>query len=152
MGAAFFYHLTRSPIEATLPMLLSKSLQAGWRVVVRGSSAARMEWIDAKLWLGSDESFLPHGLSGGPFDAEQPILLTTKEDNPNGAVCLMAIDGAGVSAAECSNAERVCVVFDGNDAKALNRAREQWKELTEAGVSAQYWSEETGHWEKKAEK
>ena len=31
MGAAYFYHLTRQPLEATLPMLLEKSLGAGWR-------------------------------------------------------------------------------------------------------------------------
>ena len=29
MGAAYFYHLTRQPLEATLPMLLEKSLGAG---------------------------------------------------------------------------------------------------------------------------
>ena len=31
-------------------------------------------------------------------------------------------------------------------------ARVQWKTLTDAGCSAQYWSEESGRWEKKAEK
>lgn len=48
--------------------------------------------------------------------------------------------------------ERVCVLFDGNDDLALNRARGQWKALTDAGCAAQYWSEESGRWEKKAEK
>ena len=36
MGAAYFYHLTRAPLEVTLPMLLGKAQQAGWRVAVRG--------------------------------------------------------------------------------------------------------------------
>jgi DNA polymerase-3 subunit chi len=48
--------------------------------------------------------------------------------------------------------ERVSILFDGNDDTALARAREQWKALTEAGCSAQYWSQESGHWEKKAER
>ena len=42
MGAARFYHLTRSPVEAALPMLIGKSLEAGWRVAVRGLDEARM--------------------------------------------------------------------------------------------------------------
>ena len=41
MGAAFFYHLTRTPLESTLAMLLGKSLAAGWRVAVRGCETER---------------------------------------------------------------------------------------------------------------
>lgn len=151
MGAALFYHLTRSPLEAALPLLLAKSLQAGWPVVVRGTEAARMEWLDEVLWRGGDESFLPHGLAGGRHDADQPILLTTAREAPNGAACLMAVDGAEVTAEDCAGAERVCILFDGNDPVALDRARGQWKALTGAGVVAQYWSEESGRWQKKAE-
>ena len=94
MGAAYFYHLTQRPLEATLPVLLEKSLSAGWRVVVRGTSPGRMDWLDQRLWLGPEEGFLPHGLSGGPHDALQPVLLTTGAAMPNDASCLMAVDGA----------------------------------------------------------
>ena len=97
MGAAFFYHLTQRPLEATLPMLLTKALQAGWRVAVRGRDAGQMAWLDEKLWLGPEDGFLPHGLAGGAHEADQPVLLTTQEAPPNGAVCLMAVDGAGVT-------------------------------------------------------
>ncbi|MEX0309832.1 MAG: DNA polymerase III subunit chi [Tateyamaria sp.] len=150
MGAAYFYHLTRRPLEDTLTMLLGKALDAGWRVAVRGPDAARLGWVDDKLWLGTDEGFLPHGLAGGPHDADQPVLLTTGEAG-NGATCVMAIDGAPVSADEVNALDRVCVLFDGNDADALDVARGQWKTLKDAGVAAQYWSEESGRWEKKAE-
>ncbi|SPH18051.1 hypothetical protein DEA8626_01581 [Defluviimonas aquaemixtae] len=151
MGQVFFYHLTRSPLETTLPMLLSKSLQAGWHVVVRGRDADRLTWLDQKLWTGSEEAFLPHGIAEGAHDALQPILLTTGEEMPNGAQCLMSVDGAGVAIEECARLERVCVIFDGNDATALDHARGQWKALTQAGAVAQYWSEAGGRWEKKAE-
>ncbi|OYX45690.1 MAG: DNA polymerase III subunit chi [Rhodobacterales bacterium 32-67-9] len=151
MGAALFYHLTRSPLEATLPLLLAKSLQAGWHVVVRGTDAARLDWLDQKLWQGGDESFLPHGVAGGRHDADQPILLTTGTGIPNGAQCLMAVDGAEVTAGDCAGLERVCILFDGNDPAALDQARGQWKALTGAGITAQYWSEEGGGWQKKAE-
>ena len=152
MGAAYFYHLTRRPLEATLPMLLGKAQQAGWRVAVRGTTPARMEWLDEKLWLGPEEGFLPHGLATAPHAARQPILLTTDADSPNDPHCIMTIDGAGVAADEVQRLDRVCVLFDGNDEAALQTARGQWKALTDAGCSAQYWSEESGRWEKKAEK
>ncbi len=150
MGAAYFYHLTRTPLEATLPMLIGKALDAGWRVAVRGVSAERMEWLDQKLWLGHEEGFLPHGLAGGEFDADQPVLLTTGAAS-NNAVCVMTVDGAGVAVEEVQALERVCILFDGNDPEAVETARGQWRSLTEAGCSAQYWSQENGSWQKKAE-
>lgn len=151
MGAVFFYHLTRRPLEATLPMLLGKAREAGWRVAVRGTAPDRLSWLDEKLWLGAEEDFLPHGLAGGPHDARQPILLTAAPETPNDPQCLMAIDGADVLPAEVQALERACILFDGNDEAALQHARTQWKALTDAGCSAQYWSEESGRWEKKAE-
>ena len=48
MGKAMFYHLTRSPVEVALPMLLHRSLAAGWRVVVRGGDETRLRWLDEK--------------------------------------------------------------------------------------------------------
>ncbi|SHH77329.1 DNA polymerase III subunit chi [Marivita hallyeonensis] len=151
MGAAYFYHLTNKPLEATLPMLLGKALDVGWRVAVRGTDAARMEWLDQKLWLGPEEGFLPHGLAGGPHDAMQPVLLTTEHAAANDPQCLMTVDGAEVEADDVNALDRVCVLFDGNDPAAVEVARTQWRNLTGAGCSAQYWSEESGRWEKKAE-
>jgi len=137
-------------MEATLPILLGKARQAGWRIAVRGTDQARLSWLDEKLWLGPEESFLAHGIAGSDHDADQPILLTTG-DAVNDAVCLMAVDGAEVSSDEVNALERVCILFDGNDDAALSAARTQWKTLTAAGCSAQYWSEDSGRWEKKAE-
>lgn len=151
MGAAYFYHLTRSPLEVTLPMLLGKARSAGWRIAVRGTSEERMNWLDDKLWVSSGDDFLPHAKAGGEFDADQPVLLTLSSDCPNGAQCLMTMDGAEVAPDEVEAMDRVCVLFDGNDANALQKARTQWKLLTEAGCEAQYWSQADGGWAKKAE-
>ncbi|CUH48021.1 DNA polymerase III subunit chi [Ruegeria atlantica] len=151
MGAVYFYHLTRQPLEHTLPVLLDKARQAGWKIAVRGSDPARMDWLDEKLWQGPEEGFLPHGRAGGPHDAAQPILLTTEAQAANDASCVMAVDGAAVDPDEIKKLDRVCILFDGNDAEAVQHARGQWKALTGAGCSAQYWSEESGRWEKKAE-
>ena len=151
MGAAFFYHLTHRRLEDALPALLGLSLKAGWKVAVRGPDQGRLDWLDQKLWLGPEDGFLPHGLAGGPHDALQPILLTTAAA-ANDPQCLMSVDGAQVSPQEVQAMERVCILFDGGDPDAVQQARVQWKTLTDAGCSAQYWSEESGRWEKKAEK
>ncbi len=151
MGAVYFYHLTRQPLEQTLSVLLDKARQAGWRIAVRGTDPARMDCLDEKLWLGPEDGFLPHGREGGPHDVAQPILLTTTADAANDPSCVMAVDGAPVEADEVAALERVCILFDGNDEQAVQHARGQWKALTAAGCSAQYWSEASGRWEKKAE-
>jgi DNA polymerase III subunit chi len=151
MGEAYFYHLTRSPLEATLPMLLAKARGAGWRVLVRGREAAHLDWLNDRLWLGAEDGFLAHGLAGGEHDADQPILLTLARGNPNRATCLMAVDGAEVDPGEVGDMARVCILFDGNDAGALESARGQWKALTGAGCAAQYWAQDGGKWVKKAE-
>ncbi|MFV2052998.1 DNA polymerase III subunit chi [Aliiroseovarius sp. YM-037] len=152
MGAAFFYHLTDSPLEVTLPMLLGKARQAGWRVAVRATSEDRCKWLDQRLWLGPEDGFLPHGCAGTGFDADQPILLTTRAELPNTPACLMTVDGAEISADEVNGMERCCVLFDGNDDAAVQNARTQWKALTDAGCSAEYWAQSGGRWEKKAER
>ena len=151
MGNALFYHLTRQPLEVTLPMLLEKSLGAGWRVLVRGVDDARMDWLDKKLWLDPADGFLAHGRAGGEHDARQPVLLTTGAEAPNTPDCIMAVDGAPVSADDVAAVARVCILFDGNDPVALEGARGQWRALTAAGCAAKYWSQESGSWQKKAE-
>ena len=158
MGNALFYHLTRSPAESLLPVLIGKSLAAGWHVELRGTDPARMERLDLHLWQG--DGFLPHGLAGGPHDARQPVLLTVAgqavvgqaaggQGAANNPACLMALDGAEVAPAECAALERACIIFDGGDAAAMAQARDRWRLLTQAGIAAEYWSEESGRWERK---
>ena len=152
MGEAFFYHMTRSPLEETLPVLLGKALEAGWRVALRARDGDRLDRLDQRLWLGPEEGFLPHGRAGGPHDADQPVLLTCGTERPNGADCLICVDGAEITADEVGEATRAMVLFDGNDAVAVDTARGQWRALTGAGAKAKYWSQESGRWEMKAER
>jgi DNA polymerase-3 subunit chi len=155
MGAVYFYRLTESPPEAVLAMLLGKALQAGWRVELRGTDPARLTQLDEHLWTGAENvlgGFLPHGLAGGPGDDDQPVLLTTSSDLAPITTCLMAIDGAAPTPGEVQALERCCIVFDGNDEAALAVARGQWKSLTDAGCSAQFWAQAGGRWTLQAEK
>ena len=152
MGSALFYHLTQSPAETLVPTIIDRALATGWRVAIKSTARQRLEWLDEKLWLGPEDGFLPHGIAGGPHDADQPVLLTLDDHFPNAAACLIAVDGAQVAPAVALALDRVCILFDGNDPAAVEAARGQWRDLTGAGVPAQYWSEASGRWEKKSEK
>ncbi|GFE64057.1 DNA polymerase III subunit chi [Litoreibacter roseus] len=149
MSEVFFYHLTRQPLDAILPTLLNKARGAGWRVAVRGVSADRMAWLDEKLW--AVEGFLPHAQAGGPFDGEQPILLTTEASAANSPECIVSVDGADLAPEDIRAVTRAMILFDGNDPDAVAHARTQWKAVTEAKIAAKYWSQDSGDWQMKSE-
>jgi DNA polymerase III subunit chi len=151
MGVVMFFQLLRSAPADTLAVNLPRALKQGWQVMIRGTDPAALDRLDGQLWLtGGEDSFLPHGLAGGPQDAVQPVLLGTGAP-VNGAKVLALVDGAEATDAEITAMERVWVLFDGNDETRLQAARAQWKAMTSAGHAAQYWSEESGRWEKKAD-
>ncbi len=116
MAEVLFYQLTASPLEASLPDLLERSLARGWRVVLRCGSEAGLAALDAMLWTYRDDAFLPHGTAAAGQGAEQPVYLTLGEENPNGANVLMLVDGARAAPAEMAGFERTCLIFDGHDA------------------------------------
>ena len=150
MGDVYFYHLTRSPMAATVTDLLGKCLANDWRVVVQGQNFPVMQALDTHLWKGPSDAFLPHGLSNGKTDDDQPVLLTVDPANYDTRQVLMVVDDAPFDAADAQHLERVCILFDGNNPQSVDIARAKWKAVSEAGVSAQYWSQESGNWQKKA--
>lgn len=151
MAVAVFYHLTGSSVAQTAAVILPRALAADWRVMVRGRDQAALAALDLALWLEGEDSFVPHGLAGQAHDADQPVLLGQGAIG-NAARALMLLDGAETGAEEARDLERVWVLFDGYDEVAVQGARGLWTRLTGAGMAAQYWSEESGRWEKKTEK
>jgi DNA polymerase-3 subunit chi len=150
MTEVLFYHLQRQPLDRVLPTLLERSLERGWRVVVQAASEERIEALDAQLWTYRDDSFLPHGTWREPAAAQQPILLTTKDDNPNGASVRFLLDGAQVPA-EAASYARIVFVFDGDDADAVETARGRWSEAKANGFDVTYWQcDDQGRWQRKA--
>lgn len=148
MTEVLFYHLDRQPLERVLPELLEKCLERGWRAVVQLGSEERCEAIDAHLWTYRDEGFLPHGTAKDGHADAQPVFLTTREDNPNGAVVRFVADGASLP--DAAGYTRLVMLFDGNDNDAVDRAREAWKAAKSAGHDATYWQQsERGRWERK---
>jgi len=152
MGEVRFYHLTERPLEAVLPVLLERSLERGWRVVVRGTDEARIEALAERLWTWRDESFLPHGTAADGAPERQPIWLCADPGNPNGANTLFLVDNADAAPEELGAMETVAILFDGLDETALTHARDQWRQVTAAGLKAVYWAQDAkGGWVKRQE-
>jgi DNA polymerase-3 subunit chi len=143
-----FYHLTRTPLERALPKLLERVLAGGMRAVVVSGSAERVEALNAALWTYEQLSFLPHGSVKDGQAEDQPIWLTTEDDNPNGANVLVLTDG--VSSSKVGEFARCLDMFDGRDPDAVTAARERWKAMKAAGHTLAYWQQnEAGGWEKR---
>jgi DNA polymerase-3 subunit chi len=150
MTEVLFYHLQGQKLEGVLPGLLERSLERGWRVVVQGASEERIDALDAHLWTYRDEAFLPHGTWREAELAEQPVLLTLTDANPNAANVRFLIDGAAMPA-DAQAYQRIVLLFDGDDEEAVAAARTQWSEVKARGFEATYWQpDDTGRWVKKA--
>ena len=150
MTEILFYHLQRQPLEAVLPTLIERSLDRGWKVGVQATSEERLAALADHLWTFADESFLPHGTDREAHGADQPILITLIDSNPNGASIRFLADGADLPK-DIGAYQRLAILFDGTDVQALAIARDQWREVKEGGHEATYWQQdERGRWQRKA--
>ena len=144
-----FYHLQRSPLEQALPRLLEKTLAVGKRAVVLAGSEERVEALAMTLWTYHQDSWLPHGTAKDGEAEHQPIWLSARDENPNGATFLFLTDGMDTGTIDAF--ERCFDLFDGNDEAALAAARQRWKTRKESGHAVTYWQQtERGGWEQKA--
>jgi DNA polymerase III subunit chi len=144
-----FYHLQGQSLEQALPALLDKTLQRGWKAVVRASSPERLKALDDHLWTYADETFLPHGLDSDAACAQLPIVLSLGDERLNGAQVIFAVDGAALPTTE--GWTRAVLIFDGNDPDATGRARLAWKDVKAQDHACTYWQQSAeGRWEQKA--
>jgi DNA polymerase III subunit chi len=152
MSEILFYHLERRSLDDVLPGLIEKTLERGWRALIRTDSAERADAVDTLLWTYDDQSFLPHAQLGDGDPARQPVLVTVEEGNPNAANVLFLVGGAATPAWDSVAAKeltRIVLMFDGRDPAAVETARAAWKEAKAAGHDVTYWKESpTGKWEK----
>jgi len=145
-----FYHLERRALEDVLPGLVEKSLERGWRAVIKTESSERSDALDNLLWTYDDSSFLAHAQSGDGDPRRQPVLITVEDENPNGAQILFCVGGAEPSDwTSLSALARVVMLFDGRDQTFVDRARAAWKKAKDAGHDVTYWKESpSGKFEK----
>ncbi|MEM6852079.1 MAG: DNA polymerase III subunit chi [Pseudomonadota bacterium] len=149
MADVWFYHLEGVGLDRVLPELLEKTLEKGWRAVVHGGVAERVDELDKLLWTYRDDAFLPHGLATDKEADRYPIALAKDARTPNGADVLFLLDGAMRD--ELDSYKRCILVFDGRDQEAVAEARRTWKQVKEDGHEASYWRRNPGGgWSKQA--
>ena len=146
MAEIGFYHLLSTPIERALPKLLEQAWSQGHRIIVRAGSSERVEHLNAILWTYEEGGFLPHGSARDGNAAAQPIWLTDRHENPNGASILVLVDG--VDAGDLHAFARCVDLFDGNDGHAVEAARHRWRRAREAGHALTYWRQTPSGWKK----
>ncbi len=153
MTDILFYHLQRQPLERVLPLLLEKTLERGWKAVIRCGSAEGVAMLDDALWTWRDVSFLPHATHVEGQGENQPIYLTLQNEHPNDAEVLFLVDGAMLDDTTLDNAPytRIVLMFDGNDDAQVSQARASWKDVSARNLTATYWQQdENDRWVKKA--
>lgn len=145
----WFYHLEASPLEAVLPDLLGKTLEKGWRALVRFKDGEDLAAWDEFLWTYRQDSFLPHGREDEPRADQQPVLIANRVTDADGFDALFLIDGAELG--EVEGLSRVMVMIDGRSEAAVQAERKRWKRLKDEGATMSYWQQdERGRWAKKA--
>ena len=155
MTETLFYHLERRSLDDVLPGLIERTLDRGWRALIRTESSERADAIDNLLWTYSEQSFLPHAQAGDGDPKRQPVLITVEDTDLNAAKVLFLVGGAALprwADASTKDLTRVVLLFDGRDADSLNRARGAWKDATAAGHDVTYWKESpSGKFEKQGQ-
>jgi DNA polymerase-3 subunit chi len=141
-----FYQLAGTPVEQVITSLAVKVLEGEGRLLVIAEDPALLTRLDRMLWDQGPDSFIPHGVAGGPDDARQPVLLSTSPDAPNLARNLLIADGQWRDSA--LNYERSFYLFD---SESLEGARLAWKLLSgREGVERRYWAQDEGRWKQRA--
>jgi DNA polymerase-3 subunit chi len=141
-----FYQLGGAPVEDVVASIAGKVLAADGRLLLVAAEETMLGRLDRLLWDQGPQSFLPHGLAGGAYDARQPILLSTTTDAPNRARNLLIADGEWREAA--LTFDRAFYLFDN---ETLEGARLAWKLLSGRDeVERRYWAQDGGKWVQKS--
>ena len=135
-------------VDAVLPKLLEKAIEAGERATVVCPTAARQMRVDESLWTYAEASFLPHGLAGGLLPERQPVLVALPETQPEPARLPLVLAGAeaALTAAVEAGTLKLLYLFD-SSVNSTQRARDVWKTLK--GHDLTYFAQNDGKWVKK---
>lgn len=144
-----FYHLERQSQMQVVPLLLSKALERGHRIILKMANMTQVAQMNDHLWTFDAQAFLPHGAEQNGDSSKQPVYLTDGDENPNEADVLILCAGAESEA--IGGFTLCCEMLDGHDQGAVSAARARWKVYKDKGYEVTYWQQnERGGWDKKA--
>jgi DNA polymerase-3 subunit chi len=138
-----FYHLTLAPVERVLPRIAERVLGEQGRLLIVSADDGLTDRLDTHLWNFRPESFLPHGRTGKPGEAEQPVLIAPDCNALNSARNIALADGIWRDEALCF--DRAFLLF-GED--RIADARTVWRDLSKReDTECRFWKQdEAGKW------
>lgn len=144
-----FYHLEKIPLEKALPVILQKAYESGKNVLIKTDLTEQADELNTLLWTYDPNSFLPHGCEKDGFSEKQPIFITNKDHfNPNNASLCVLVHNVPIPLDE--SFERILYFFNGLNQDSLEKAREQWRTVSNTDAERFYWKQdENGKWENK---
>ncbi len=136
-----FYQLSRDPVEAVVPLLAAKALDASQRLLVVHEDAEQRAVLSEALWA-RENAFLAHGDAAAPQAERQPILLAGDCTAANGAGIVFLADGAWRE--EAAGFERAILLFG---AEQTAQVRTLWTTLSGSGHALRIFKQrEDGSW------
>ena len=122
-----------------------------WTCLIRAQNPETLVALDKELWTFQERLWLPHAIEGaeGIEPSEQPILLTTSQENNNFAQAVFLLEDAPIG--DIDGIERAFYLIDGQDDEKVAAARKTYKAAKEAGFELSYWKQNAaGKWEQVA--
>ena len=141
------YHFTREPLEKSLPRLMEKVYATGKRAVIMAQNDEQVDMLNKGMWTFATAAFIPHGSQEDGFPEDQPIWLTTKQENPNGAEIIVLTNN--IETDYIANFKRCLDVFDGNDVSAVQLSKQRITNYKNKQYTITYWLQGAkGNWDK----
>ena len=141
MARIDFYQLSRDPIERVVPLLATKALAGGGRLLVVSHDPSQRAALAEALWSREGE-FLANGEADESCPDRQPVLLAADCQATNGAA--MAILADGEWREEATAFDRTILLFGPGQTDA---ARGLWARLSGEDHSLRIFKQgDSGGW------
>lgn len=109
--------------------------EKGRRVLIRTADDAEARSIDGLLWTFEPSSFVPHAITGGTDQADEPVLIGNSPENINeAAVLIMTRPPQGIDALP-GGFEHVVLLVPAHDCPELQACRECFRQARESGAN-----------------
>ncbi len=127
MTPIIFYLISSDSDDFLYSFIMSKMLKENIRTIIYCNEQSEADRIDDKFWKLGHTSFLPHGSYRDARPEDQPVYITNKEENPNGATSLVFY---GVpSNTFISSFEKTITIYNMQDLNLMKLAQERYRQL-----------------------
>lgn len=138
MTVVKFAKLERQEKTRLLCHLAQEQFNAGKRVLVRVQEDNQAVSLDRFMWTWDRGAFLPHAFNSGSVDClEESVVITVREDNPNGAPVLIMAHPCSIEFIR--RFELVIDFAEVYDRQLVEFSRERFRQYRENGLNPQMY-------------